>query len=132
MSKWLNRLQPWGALLLRLVLGGTMLHYGYRKVIPHGALNHFAHVVATLGLPSWLGYVSAFTEFVGGVLLVVGLFTRLAALFISVNLLVALVTVVIHQGFSVYSNIAALIAIAVMLLFYGGGTLALDRKIGFA
>ena len=132
MSKWLNRLQPWGALLLRLILGGTMIYYGYRKVVPHGALHRFAHEVATLGLPAWLGYVSAFTEFVGGMLLVVGLFTRLAALFVTINLLVAFITVGIHQNFSVYSNIAALIAIAVMLLFYGAGKLALDRKIGFA
>lgn len=132
MSKWLNRLQPCGALLLRLVLGATMIHYGYLKVIPHGALNHFARYVATLGIPSWLGYISAFTEFVGGMLLTVGLFTRLAAFLVAVNLLVALFAVGIRQAFPTYSNIAALIAIAVMLLFYGAGTLALDRRIGFA
>ncbi len=65
MSKWLNSLQPWGALLLRLVLGLAMIVHGYRKVVPHGALNHYAHYVVSLGLPYWLGYVSAFTEFVG-------------------------------------------------------------------
>jgi len=109
-----------------------MTFHGYQKVVPHGALAHFAHYVATLGIPSWLGYVSAFTEFVGGLLLIVGLFTRLAAFFVAVNMLVAFVTVGLRQGFGIYSSIAALAAIAVMLLFYGAGNLALDRKIGFA
>jgi putative oxidoreductase len=132
MPRWLNSLQPWGALLLRLALGSSMAVHGYQKVVPHGALNHFAHYVTTLGIPSWLGYVSAFTEFVGGMLLIVGLFTRLAALFVAVNMLVAFVTVGVREGFGIYSYIAALAAIAFMLLFYGAGKLALDRKIGFA
>ena len=132
MSKWLNRLQPWGALLLRLVLGLTMAVYGYQKVVPHGALHHFTRTVASLGLPYWLGYISAFTEFVGGMLVAVGLLTRLAAALIAINMLVALFTVGIHQSFAIYTNIAELTAIAIMLLVYGAGRLALDRKIGFA
>ncbi len=132
MTKWLNSLQPWGALLLRLVLGYSMARHGYDKVIPHGALKHFAHYVTTLGFPLWLGYVSAFTEFVGGIFLIVGLLTRLAAFMIAINMLVALFTVGIHQGFGIYNYIAELAAIAIMLVFYGAGRLALDRKIGLS
>jgi putative oxidoreductase len=132
MSKWLNSLQPWGALLMRLLLSASMIYHGYSKVIPHGALNHYAHYIATLGLPAWLGYVSAFTELVGGVLLFLGLLTRLTALFVAVNMYVAFFTVGIHQGFGIYSGILALAVIATMLVFYGAGALGLDRKIGFA
>jgi putative oxidoreductase len=132
MSKWLNSLQPLGALVLRLALGLSMTVHGYQKVVPHGALNHFAHYVVTLGLPYWLGYVSAFTEFVGGMLLVVGLLTRFAAALVTINMLVALFTVGIHQGFGIYNYIVALVAIAIMLVVYGAGAMALDRKIGFA
>ncbi len=83
MSNWLNSLQPWGALLLRLVLGASMAIHGYQKVIPHGALNHFSHYVVSLGFPYWLGSVSAFTELVGGILLLFGLLTRIAAFLIA-------------------------------------------------
>lgn len=131
MSRWLNSLQPWGALILRLALGLSMTVHGYQKVVPHGALNHFAHYVGSLGLPYWLGCVSAFTELVGGMLVTVGLLTRFAAAMIAINMLVALFTVGIHQGFGIYNYIAALTAIAIMLVFYGAGILALDRKIGF-
>jgi putative oxidoreductase len=132
MSKWLNSLQPMGALILRLALALSMIVHGYQKVVPHGALNHFAHYVVTLGLPHWLGYVSAYTEFVGGMLLVIGLLTRFAAAMIAINMLVALFTVGIHQGFGIYNYIIALAAIAIMLVVYGAGAMALDRRIGFA
>ena len=132
MSKWLNSLQPCGALFMRLVLGVSMVFHGYSKVIPHGALNHYAHYITTLHLPYWLGYVSAFTEFVGGILLIIGLLTRFAAALVAINMFVAFFTVGIHQGAGIYNYILALAAIATMLLFYGGGTLAIDRKIGFA
>jgi putative oxidoreductase len=132
MSKWLNSLQPMGALILRLALALSMIVHGYQKVVPHGALNHFAHYVITLGLPYWLGYVSAYTEFVGGMLLVIGLLTRFAAAMIAINMLVALFTVGIHQGFGIYNYIIALAAIAIMLVVYGAGAMALDRRIGFA
>jgi putative oxidoreductase len=132
MSKWLNSLQPLGALILRLALGLSIAVHGYQKVVPHGALNHYAHYIVTLGLPYWLGYVSAFTEFVGGTLLVIGLLTRFAAALVAINMLVALFTVGIHQGFGIYNYIIALAAIAIMLMVYGAGAVALDRKIGFA
>ena len=67
MTKWLNSLQPYGALFLRLVLGAAMLFYGWDKVIPANplhthnylsALHHHAAYVASLGLPDWLGYIN--------------------------------------------------------------------------
>jgi putative oxidoreductase len=141
MSKSLNNLQPWGALFLRLVLGIAMLYHGWSKVIPAGgfhggnafsAIERHSHYVASLGLPYWLGIVSALTEFVGGALLLLGLFTRFAAFLVSVNMLVALIMVNRHHGYSGSEYSLALLVIALMLFFYGAGVCALDRKLGFA
>ena len=139
MSKSLNSLQPWGALFLRLVLGIAMISHGYSKVIPaslHGntlsALQHHSHLVASLGVPYWLGYVSALTEFVGGILLILGLLTRFAAFMVACNMLGAILLVTRHHGYSGSEYTLALLSIAVMLLFYGAGTLALDRRIGLS
>jgi putative oxidoreductase len=117
---------------MRLALGISTAVHGYGKVIPHAALNHYVHYIASLGIPSWLGYVSAYTEFVGGILLIIGLLTRLASGLIAINMLVAFFYVGIHQGFGIYNYILALLALGIMLTFYGAGALALDRKIGFA
>jgi putative oxidoreductase len=139
-SRWLNRFQPWGVLLLRLVLGTSMLYHGWEKVIPsnfpHGslfsALHHNAHFVANLGLPAWLGYVSALTEFVGGFCLILGLFTRLFAGLVAINMLVAIFAMTIHRGYGASELPLAMLAIALMLLFSGAGKAALDRRTGFA
>ncbi len=138
MSRWLNSLQPWGAVLLRLVLGVAMVYHGYSKVIPpnglHGsplaAMEHFSHFVGSLGLPPWLGYVSALTEFVGGIFVILGLFTRFAAFMIAINMAVALVTVNLHKGYAASEYSLALLALALMLVFYGAGAAALDRRFG--
>ena len=138
MSRWLDGLQPWGALLLRLVLGAAMVFYGYGKVLPpnllHGnplaSMQIYNHFIASLGLPPWLGYVSALTEFLGGILMIVGLFTRFAAFMISINMTVALVTVNLHKGYTSSQYTLALIAMALMLLFFGAGAAALDRRFG--
>jgi putative oxidoreductase len=141
MSKWLNSLQPLGAFFLRLVLGIAMLVSGWDKVIPAGgfrghntfaALDHFGHYVVSLGLPYWLGYVSAFTEFVGGILLILGLLTRFSAFMVAGNMIVAILFVNIHHGYSGTQYSLALVVISLMLLFYGAGKLALDRKIGLS
>jgi putative oxidoreductase len=140
MSRWLNRFQPWGLLILRLVLGASMLYHGWEKVVPsnfpHGslfsALNHYAHYIGSLGLPQWLAYVSAFTEFVGGICLVLGLFTRLFAGLVAINMLVAIFALTIHRGYGASELPLAMLAIALMLLFSGPGKAALDRRTGFA
>ena len=140
MSGWLRGFEPWGATLLRLVLGVALVYHGYDKVVPHhgiaahplSAMQAYTHVIANLGLPGWLGYVSALTEFVGGAMLVMGLLTRVAALLVAGNMLVALSAVTLHHGYQASEYPVALLAMAVMLVLTGGGAAALDRRIGLA
>lgn len=139
MRRYLDGMQPWGALLLRLVLGVAMVYNGWHKVIPAGgfhgnntfaALQHWNAFVLHLGMPAWLGTVSALTEFLGGMALVLGLFTRFTAFLVALNMAVALVKVNVHHGYDGSQYSLALLAIALMLVFTGPGTLALDDRIG--
>jgi putative oxidoreductase len=126
---------------MRLVLGIAMTVHGWANLAPLGGLhshdllsglNHFAHFVTTLGLPRWLGYVSVLTEFLGGILLAAGLFTRFAAFMVACNMLVALLFVDIHHGYRGSEYSLALLALALMILFHGPGAAALDRKLHLA
>jgi putative oxidoreductase len=141
MTRWLNQLQPWGIFLLRLVLGLAMLIHGYPRVIPTGsfhihnassALDHSAHLAAALGLPSWFGTASALTEFVGGLLLILGLLTRFAAFLVTLDMLIFLIVSDIHHGYASSEYHLALAAIAFLLLLTGSGKAALDRKLGLS
>ena len=140
MTRWLNKFQPIGIFLVRIVVGAAMLYHGWPEVVPssgfHGnhfaALDHFAHYVHALGLPRWLGYVSAFTEVVGGLFLILGLLTRFCAFLVTVNMILALATVDIYKGFSGSEFAIALAAMAFLLLLTGSGAAAIDRRLGLA
>ena len=124
----LDRLQPLALLVLRISLGASMTGHGYLKVF-HGLSQH-AHMVASLGLPAWLGYVSAFTEFLGGIALLAGVFTRVASLFVCVDLVVAICKVHWHNGLMGnmgYEFPLALAAMAFALIFFGAGPISLDH-----
>jgi putative oxidoreductase len=129
--RYLDRLQPLALFIMRLALGAVMVAHGYHKVF--GGLHHHAQMVAGLGLPGWLGYVSAFAEFFGGLLVLVGLFTRLAAFAICVDMAVAIWKVHWHNGLTGekgYEFPLALGAIAFGLIFLGSGPIALDHLRG--
>jgi len=126
--RYLDRLQPLALLLMRLTLGAIMVVHGYHKVF--GGLHHHAQMVAGLGLPAWLGYVSSFTEFLGGLLVLAGLFTRAAAFAICINLAVAIWKVHWHNGLTGDHGIEFPLAAATLafaLIFFGGGPVAMDH-----
>jgi putative oxidoreductase len=116
---------------MRLTLGAIMVTHGYHKVF--GGLRPFAHMVGGMGLPGWLGYVSAFTELLGGLMILVGFFTRPAAFAICINLAVAIWKVHLHNGLMGspdhpgYEFPLAAAALACALIFFGAGPIALDH-----
>jgi putative oxidoreductase len=129
--RYLDRLQPLALLVMRLVLGVIMIAAGYHKVF--GGLQHHAQLVAGLGLPGWLGYVSSFTEFLGGLLILAGLFTRCAAFAVCIDLGLAIWKVHMHNGLMGspdhpgYNYPLAVAALAFALIFFGGGPIAIDH-----
>lgn len=123
----LDRLQPLALLALRLALGAVMIGHGYSKIF--GGLHHHVEFVSSLGLPGWLAYPSAAAEFFGGILVVIGLFTRIGGLAICIDLVVAIWKVHWKHGLlgdGGYQFPLALAAIAFALIFFGSGPIALD------
>lgn len=125
---YLERLQPLALLVMRIVIGVIMVAHGYQKVF--GGLHHFAQMVSGLGLPAWLAYVSAFTEFLGGLLILGGLFTRCAAFAVCIDLAVAIWKVHWHNGLTANGGFEfplAAVALAFALIFFGAGPIAMDH-----
>jgi putative oxidoreductase len=105
-----------------------MVGHGYQKVF-HG-LHHHVQFVSSLGLPGWMAYLSAFSEFLGGLLVIAGLFTRAAAFAICIDLSVAIAKVHFHNGLMGehgYEFPLALAALAFGLIFLGSGPIAFDH-----
>lgn len=126
--RYLDRLQPLALLVMRLALGAVMVYHGYHNVF--GGLHRHVQLVTSLGLPAWSGYVSAFAEFFGGLLVLIGLFTRIAAFALCIDMAVAIAKFHFHNGLSGnggYEFPLALAALAFGLTFFGGGPIAFDH-----
>ncbi len=93
-----TRTAPYAALLLRLSLGGLFLaHAGLKLMVftPAGAAKFFASV----GLPPALAYATIIAELVGGIALILGVWTRVVAVALIPILLGAIATVHGQAGF---------------------------------
>ena len=80
----LNALQPFGLLALRLALGVIFFAHGYPK-LAHlgGGMQGF---FVEHGLPGYFVYVAGVLEVFGGLMLMLGLFTRPAALVLALEI----------------------------------------------
>ena len=76
-----------GKLVLRLMLGGLLLLHGLAKI--QRGVDGIMQRVGSNGLPSSLGYLVYVGEVLAPLLLIVGLWSRAAALIVAVNIAVA-------------------------------------------
>jgi putative oxidoreductase len=83
-----------GKLVLRAVLAILILFHGVSKIA--GGAGFITGLVAKAGLPEVLGYLVYVGEVLAPLLMLVGLWTRAAALVIAINMLVAVALV--HTG----------------------------------
>jgi putative oxidoreductase len=107
---------------MRLALGAIMIAHGYKKVF--GGFHGHQQFVGSLGIPAWMAYLSAGTEFFGGIAIVLGLFTRYVALAFLIEMAVVIVKVHWKNGLTGqggYEFPLALATIAFALMCYGGG-----------
>jgi putative oxidoreductase len=130
--------------LLRLVLGVVFFAHGAQKMLGwfggfgfKGTMGYFTQVAH---IPAPLAFLAIAAEFFGGLGLILGLLTRVAAFGITVNMLVAIFTVHLANGFFMnwlgqqkgegYEYHLLVLAITVALMIRGAGAFSLDRAIG--
>jgi putative oxidoreductase len=87
-----------GKLLLRAVLAILLLFHGVSKLM--GGIGFITGMLTKAGLPGALGYLVYIGEVVAPLLILVGLFTRPAALVVAINMIVALLLVHTAQFFT--------------------------------
>ena len=119
-----------GITLVRLMVGVVFVVHGSQKWFvwhPAGTVAGFAH----LGFPPAAAYTAMTAELLCGVLLVLGLFTRLAAIPIVITMAVAILKVHFANGFFVtnlgYEYALTLGIAALALVLAGPGMLAVDN-----
>ena len=123
----------WGVTILRIVVGLVFLVHGGQKLFLMG-FGGVAAFFAQVGIP--LPYANAvlvtFVEFLGGLALVLGLFTRWAAIPLACDMAVAILTVHLKNGFFLPKGAEyamTLLGANLALVLLGSGEAALDKII---
>lgn len=128
----------WITLPLRIALGAVFIGHGAQKVLGSfggPGFNAFTSAQTPFSFmrPTWfwLG-AAAISELVGGLLVLLGLFTRVGAFFIACTMLTAVVGVHLPAGFFLprgYEYAFTLLAISLAMLISGGGALSVDHAL---
>lgn len=121
-----------GIAILRIVVGIVFLAHGQQKLFAFG-LPAVTKMMAGMGFPEphVAAMVVSLVEFVGGIVLVLGLGTRWAAILLAIEMAVAVGKVHLHNGlFSARGGFEfplTLLAACIALALAGPGSPALDR-----
>ncbi len=121
-------------LAIRAVLGISFIVHGYPKII--GGVPMWEKLGGAMGelgihfFPVFWGFMASFAEFGGGILLLLGLFTRPAAALIAFTMLVASIKHISQaDGFNKFSHPIELMVMSLYYAFSGGGRRSLDQLI---
>lgn len=116
------------ALLLRVGFGSTLsLMHGLNKLKHPDAF--LSHVAKTFPAPALLGWAAMLSEFAGGLLLALGLFTRCAGTFIAGTLFVAAFKVHAADPFAKKELAFAYALVGLAFAIGGPGRYAIDTLI---
>jgi putative oxidoreductase len=129
--------------LVRAVLGIVFLAHGAQKVLGWFGGGGFAGTLASfthnMGIPAVFAVLAILAEFLGGIGLIVGLLSRIAAFGIAINMAVAILLVHAPNGLfmnwsgkqkgeGIEYHLLAL-AMAILVMVRGAGAWSLDRTL---
>lgn len=127
MSK--KTMQEVGALLVRVILGLVFINHGLDKF---QALEGTAGFFSSLGIPGWMANVVATIELFGGILVLIGLGTRIVPLLFAWIMIVVMVAMPSDRGFFTGNELHfALLAMSLYLVLAGSPLLAVDKLLPF-
>jgi putative oxidoreductase len=128
---------------IRVLLGLVFFAHGAQKMLGwfggYGFSGTMGFFTGALHIPALFAFLAIAAEFFGGLGLIFGLLTRVAAFGIAVNMLVAVLMV--HSQFGFFMNWSGsqkgegfefhllVLAMAAFLMIQGAGAASVDRKL---
>jgi putative oxidoreductase len=117
-------------LVLRLVLAAVFITHGYAKLFHMGfagVAGMFTHM--GVPLPTLMGPIIAIIEFFGGIALLFGAFTRVAAFLLACDMLGAIILVHAKNGYAAPKGVETVLGnfgMAVAIALLGAGAYSID------
>jgi putative oxidoreductase len=127
-----ERHREYGAVFVRLVVGFVLIYGTQDNLFSHERMLEFRDFLAARRVPAPLfaAYLSAYAQFLCGVLYVLGLLVRPAALVMVFNFVAALVIAHLDAPLDAARLALCMLFSSLFLLFNGAGALSLDDYLG--
>ncbi|NNK80591.1 MAG: DoxX family membrane protein, partial [Flavobacteriales bacterium] len=119
-----------GLLMMRLYVGLSMMSAGLDKIPLPSWMTEQVEAIGWMPFPEAMAWIACFTEFAGGLLIAIGLFTRPAAFFLAITMAVAAFSA---QDVALFTGIhvtQGYLWSYVAVLGLGAGRLSLDHLLG--
>ena len=126
-----ERRREYGAFFVRLVVAFVLVYGTQDNVFSHERMLEFRDFLAARRVPFPLisAHLSAYAQFVCGILYALGLFVRPAALVMAFNFVAALVIAHLDAPLDAARLALCMLFSSLFLLFHGAGALSLDEYI---
>jgi putative oxidoreductase len=127
----LEKYKEYGVIFIRLMVGFHLIYGTQDNVFSYARMEEFASFLAVRSVPFPLfsAFLSAYAQFICGILFIVGLATRYAAVVMVINFIAAIV--IAHIG-DTYPNMfpaLMMLAAACFFLLHGAGKLSVDSML---
>jgi putative oxidoreductase len=135
LASFYQRFSPYSYAFMRFATGAILVPHGVQKILTV-PISKFAPNIAAKGLPfaEGLAYLTYFAESVAAVCLAIGLFTRIAAAVIGIEMLVIVLLFQWQFGYfwtvRGYEFALLWLLLCIAIFFKGGGRYSIDRIIG--
>lgn len=120
--------KEYGVIFIRLIVGFHLIYGTQDNVFSYARMEEFAEFLSARSVPFPLfsAFLSVYAQFVCGGLFVLGALTRMAAIVMIVNFIVAII--IAHIGDSYPNMFPALMMLfaSVFLMIYGAGKISID------
>ncbi len=124
----LEKYKEYGVIFIRLAVGFHLVYGTQDNVFSNARMEEFAAFLSARGVPFPLfaAFLSAYAQFVCGLLFIVGLATRHAAAVMIINFVAALVIAHLRDAYPSKFPALMMLAAACFLLLHGAGKLSVD------
>jgi len=120
-------------LLIRLSVGIMMLFHGVEKIM--NGINGVKHLTTTAGFPEFFAYGVYVGEVIVPIFIILGLYARVASLFLAINMAMAIFLAYGNSLFALGKNGAPLIelplfylVLSIVIFLLGSGRYAVNSK----
>jgi len=140
--KWIATTNDWTLTILRLAAGIMIFPHGLQKTFGSFGGPGFSAQMAGFErghIPALFAFLAIMAEFLGGIGLILGALTRIAAFGLAVNMVVAVYVLNWSNGFFMnwtgrqkgegFEFHLLVVAILIVLMARGGGAVSVDRAL---